>query len=205
MGMPNPRKRLWVEAVRHYIAEWLAIYGFNICQKTNKEMLDFFASKARTRKTARDRNAVWYEQLRDYIVKQMLLLGIAERKTAYGNTHYMLEPNKTMGKDEAGMRRFQNLIDVLGLDEAEKLVNITVRHIPTHEVEITVRDPRFHNGEEQTQTESVAESTETEYTFVSEGSTKELLYWTVVMGNKPSFEVGPAPKRVKEGKQRRKR
>jgi len=205
MGQVNPRKKLWVEAVTHYIVFWLSTRGLNISQKATEEMLDFFSGKARERKTARDRNAVWYEKLRDYIVKQMLHMGIAERKTAHGNTHYMLEPNKTMGKDEAGMRRFQNLIDVIGLEEAEKLVNITVRHIPAYEVEISVRDPRFHNGEEQTQTESVEESTETEYTFVSEGSTKELLFWTVVMGNKPSFEVGPAPKRVKEGKQRRKR
>jgi len=205
MGKVNPRKKLWVEAAIHYIVFWLSTRSLNIAQKATEEMLDFFAGKSRERKTARDRNAVWYEQLRDYVVKQMLLLGLDERKTKYGNTHYMLAPNLTMGKDETGMCRYQSLIDVIGLDAAEKLVNITVRHIPAYDVEITVRDPHFYNGEEQIQMESVEERTETEYTFVGSGSTRELLYWTVVMGNKPSFEVGPAPKRVKEGKQRRKR
>jgi hypothetical protein len=205
MGKTNPRKKLWVDAVRIYIVSWLMIYGLNIASKATVEMLDFFAGKARERKTAKDRNAVWYEGLRDYIVKQMIRLGIAERKSEHGITHYMLVPDLTMGKNEAGMRRFQNLIDIIGIEEAEKLVNVTERHFPAYDVEVTVRDPRFHDGEEQSQTESVEELTDMEYTFVSTGSTMELLFWTVALGNKPSFDVGPAPKRVKEGKQRRQR
>jgi len=205
MGSSNPRKKLWVEAAKHYIVYWLEIYGFNVCQKATEQVLDFFAAKSRERKNARDRNKVWYEELRDYIVKQMLLQNVVERKTEHGSTHYMLVPTLTMGKDKVGLAKFQSLVDLVGIVEAFMLVNVTVRHIPAYEVKIAVRDPRFHGGEELTQTESVKECTETEYTFVGTGSTQELLFWTVAMGNKPSFEVGPAPKRVKEGKQRRKR
>jgi|GEM_PF-1860088 len=205
MGKANPRKKLWVEAVKHDIAFWLSIYDYNIFQKVSLEILDYFASKARVRKNAKDRNKVWYEGYRDYVVKQMILSELTERKTVHGATHYMLVPDLKMGKDVDGMRRFQNLIDIIGFTEAEKLVNITVRHIPAYEVEVTVRDPRIHDGEEQTQTEQVLERIEAIYTFISEGGTRELLFWTVVLGNKPSFDVGPAPKRVKEGKKRNQR
>jgi hypothetical protein len=205
MGKTNPRKRLWIEAAKKFILKWLSVYGLNICQMATLKVLDFFAAKSRERKNARDRNKVWYEQLRDYVVKQMLLQGIAERKTEYGSTYYMIEPNLTMGKDKDGTRRFQNLMDVVGLVEAEKLVNVTVRHIPAHEVKVTVRDFRFQGGKVQSQTETVPERAEWEYTFVSSGSTAELLFWTVAMGNKPTYDVGPAPKRVKEGKKRRRR
>jgi hypothetical protein len=199
MGKTNPRRKLWVEAVRNYIAMLLSANGFNTVQKANVEVLDFFAVNAR------DRNKVWYEGFRDYVVGQMLRQGISERKTEYGTTHYMLVPNLTMGKDEDGMRRFQNLIDAIGLEEAEKLVSITLRLYPVYELLRLIRDPLHHDGEEQQRIETVEEAVETEYTFVGKGDTKQLLAWTVAMGNKPSFEVGPATKRVKEDKERRQR
>lgn len=205
MGAPKSRKQIWIEAAKNYIVTLLSAYGFTFLQKSTLELLDYFARKARTRKTARDRNAVWYEQFRDYNVAQMLLQNIAERKTALGNTHYMLEPKTTMGKDKAGLAKFDKLVDLVGVVEAFKLVTVTVRHIPAHDVEITVRDPRIHKGVAQTTTEPEEAHFETEYTFVNSGSTRELLFWTVVLGNQPTFQVGPAPKRVKEGKQRRKR
>ena len=201
----NPRKKIWIEAFTSYITSWLLIYGFNVVEKSSVLVLDFLASKARERKTARDRNAVWYEGFRDYIVKQMELQGITERKVEYGTTHYMIMPNTTMGKDEAGMRRFQNLIDTLGLKDAEELVNVTVRYIPEHEVEVNVRDPRYNNGREMTQTDIVEAHSVTEYTFVGEGDPEQELRWTIAMGNKPSFDVGPATKRVKQGKKRNQR
>jgi hypothetical protein len=205
MDNPKARKQIWVEAAKHFIAIRLSVFGFNVVEKVSEEMLDFFASEARKRKTTRDRNEVWYEKLRDYIVKQMLLLGLAERKTYQGSTHYMLEPKTTMGKDKVGLAKFDKLVDLVGIVEAYKLVTVTIRHIPTHDVEVTVRDPRINKGVAQTVKEHVEAGSETEYTFINAGSTRELLFWTIVLGNQPTFQVGPAPKRVKEGKLRRKR
>lgn len=206
MARTNPRKKIWVEAVTAYIQRALSIYGCNLLSAIMpNELLDFFASKARERKTAKDRNGVWYEHLRDTLVTQMLRQDIAERKSDYGNTHYMLVPNLKMGKGEAGEVKYLALVELVGVNWAKQLVNITSWDIPKHIVRVTVTDPRVDGGKEIKDDEVHEEETVTEYSFIGEGSTTELLWWTVALGNKPTLDIGPASKRVKAGKERNQR
>ena len=174
----NPRKRLWKEAVMSYILMWAhEIFGIGLGEPMTSQALDHFATEARSHKTARDRHAIWYESLRDLVVQEMVRQGISERRTAQGSTHYQLVPNLAMGKEENGVKGYYRLVEVYGQEWVDNYITVVETTIPEH--------------------------TEVSYSLdKSELHTSELLDITSLLGNKPTFEVGPPTKRVKEDKSR---
>lgn len=157
--------------------------------------------EARNRKRDMNRAKTWYEAVRDAVVGVMLKRGMTE---LYVNsrTFAQLVPDLKMGKGDAGEKRFKALIEKYGHDWVNRHVMVVRAMVPAIRVDTITNDPRDSDGKSKPGHFTIQAHIETEYTFVGEGTTQEKLDWTVAMGNKPTFEVGPVPDRFKKGKER---
>lgn len=202
MAKQDPAKKGWKKAVEAFIQEvMLAHKGENGTASLKLDGLMLLIRAARNRKRDMNRAKTWYESIRDIVVAQMLKRGLNE---LYVNsrTFTQLVPDLKMGKGDAGEKRFTALVKKYGHEWVVQHVMVVRSMVPAMRVETITNDPRVKKGEPQPGHLQAKAFIETEYTFVGEGTTEEKLEWTVAMGNKPTFEVGPVPDRFKQGKER---
>lgn len=176
MAKANLLKGGWKIAVQSFIEGVVA--SSEDKDEIALEHLDTLAITARKRKTEQERGKTWYETIRDRLVSAMLKAKIYER-FANSRTFYKLIPDVKMGSDDAGKKKYDLLVEKYGEKWVKKHVKVSKKRIPA--------------------------KTEVSYEFLGKGETAEMIEWTSAMGNKPSLEIGPPPKRAKKGEARRKR